>query len=311
MSTTTVDLNRRLSVLEARIGITSAKTASSSSTTQNTNVNVNERLIQLRLNYERKIAGVANSNSNSTSLLSSTNTDTTNNKELWSECIKLLKELDPDIGLTHQQQPLLYKRQQILASSSDMKNDFHQLDMILNLLLKDTRVGYCGNSGNSSSGGSAATATTSAYSSNNDSALTGADKDNDTANKAAGQSSSSEHQQQQQNKTKLKQQEEEQQRQQRSGGGSAGNNILRLDQVLQAPIVSSDYYGATNINPDELKRLEILRVKLLDLNNRSTVLSQQLRHYLECYHTTMQAVSNKIVLADEKIKSCSKSKTTK
>jgi hypothetical protein len=296
MSTTTVDLNRRLSVLEARIGITSAattRTASSSSSTQNNNNNnVNERLVQLRLNYERKIAGVvANSNNSTTSLLSSTNTSN-NNKELWIECIKLLQELDPDIGLTHQQQPLLYKRQQILASSTDMKNDFHQLNLILNLLLKDTR-GF-GNSGNSSSGGGGSETT----------AASGTDNDNDTtANKAvSGGQSSSEEQQQQQNKLKQKQQEEEQQRQQRSSaGGSGGNNILRLDQVLHAPIVSSEHYGTTNINPKELQRLEILRVKLLDLNNRSTTLSQQLRHYLECYHTTMQAVSNKIVLADEKL----------
>ncbi|KAL3913901.1 MAG: hypothetical protein SGARI_000413 [Bacillariaceae sp.] len=31
---------------------------------------------------------------------------------IWKESLKLIKELDPDIALTYQQQPLLYKRQQ-------------------------------------------------------------------------------------------------------------------------------------------------------------------------------------------------------
>jgi hypothetical protein len=335
-TTTTIDLNRRLSVLEARIGITTGTGdgASTSSRNNNTNNNaiddnVNERLLKLRLNYERKIAEAASSSVNSSTsasagVSSNTNTNTSNNatKELWIECIKLLNELDPDIGLTHQQQPLLYKRQQVLASSYDLIKDFSELNIILNLLLKGTttRKGINGiNNGTSSMGaGGGGISSNDVFKSNtavgNDGGGGGGksyNKDNDTINKAAaGQSSlslySSSEKQQQLDKSKQQNKQDEEQRrqqQQRSSASADGlqNQLLRLDQVTQAPILT-EYYAGTAINPIEQKRIETLRIKLLDLNNRTTNLSQQLRYYLECYHTTMQAVSNKIILANEKIK---------
>jgi hypothetical protein len=60
-------------------------------------------------------------------------------RETWQESLKFLKELDPDIALTHQQQPLLYKRQQLLAASSQLQIDMQQLDVILKLLTYETK----------------------------------------------------------------------------------------------------------------------------------------------------------------------------
>lgn len=55
-------------------------------------------------------------------------------KSLWKESFQLLEELDPSIGLTHQQQPLLYKRQQVLAASETLGQDMAHLAQILQLL---------------------------------------------------------------------------------------------------------------------------------------------------------------------------------
>jgi len=51
------------------------------------------------------------------------------------ESDKLMKDLDPGMALTHQQQPLLYRRQEVLASSDSLRNDMEELRKILHLLL--------------------------------------------------------------------------------------------------------------------------------------------------------------------------------
>lgn len=60
-------------------------------------------------------------------------------RETWQESLKLLKDLDPDIALTHQQQPLLYKRQQVLAAAAQLQLDMQQLDVILKLLTNEAK----------------------------------------------------------------------------------------------------------------------------------------------------------------------------
>jgi hypothetical protein len=58
-------------------------------------------------------------------------------KQLWEESDKLMRELDPGTALTHQQQiaaPILYRRQEILASAESLRRDMGQLMEILTLL---------------------------------------------------------------------------------------------------------------------------------------------------------------------------------
>jgi len=55
-------------------------------------------------------------------------------RSLWKESLALLDELHPGLGLTHQQQPLLYKRQHVLAASDSLGNDMGELAKLLPLL---------------------------------------------------------------------------------------------------------------------------------------------------------------------------------
>jgi hypothetical protein len=59
---------------------------------------------------------------------------------IWAESDALLQELHPQAGLTYQEpstrnDPILYRRQQVLASADDLKRDFGELNTIMNLLL--------------------------------------------------------------------------------------------------------------------------------------------------------------------------------
>jgi hypothetical protein len=55
-------------------------------------------------------------------------------KETWRETQELLRDLDPGVALTHQQQPLLYRRQELLASADTMSCSISELKTILHLL---------------------------------------------------------------------------------------------------------------------------------------------------------------------------------
>lgn len=55
-------------------------------------------------------------------------------RSVWKESMDLLRELDPGPGLTHQQQPLLYKRQEVLAAAETLEKDMGELAKILHLL---------------------------------------------------------------------------------------------------------------------------------------------------------------------------------
>ena len=56
-------------------------------------------------------------------------------RDTWQESEKLFQELNPGMALTHQQQPLLYRRQEILASADALRTDMEELRKILHLLL--------------------------------------------------------------------------------------------------------------------------------------------------------------------------------
>lgn len=58
-------------------------------------------------------------------------------QQLWQESDKLMMELDPGSALTHQQQiaaPLLYRRQQVLASADMMQQNMQKVHEILTLV---------------------------------------------------------------------------------------------------------------------------------------------------------------------------------
>ena len=126
-----------------------------------------------------------------------------------------MKELDPGMALTHQSQPLLYRRQEILADSDSLKQDMDELRKILHLLLTSQQA-------------------------------------------------------------------------------TAGP--LREEQVTQAPIIT-----APSISHEDQKRLDTLRIILLDISSRSKKLVSRVDNMLECYHAVMTAASEKFVLADESI----------
>ncbi|VEU39229.1 unnamed protein product [Pseudo-nitzschia multistriata] len=289
----TADLERRLSVLESRVGI-SHRNSSSSALASNIDC-VSDRLLKIRGDLERKISssstGAAPRSTNNTN--TNSNTHISQNEQSWKQIQKMLRELDPGIALTHQQQPLLYKRQQVLASSDELFKDFAELDLILKLLLTGTKID--GTEAQSSLGTAESNANNISSNRNRGGAGGSADASNATK---AGQASSSalEKQKQQQDKKKEQELSSQQQRQTQRGEPSS----IRLDQVTQAPILTQ-HMSTTATRPEDQKRMEDLRFKLHDFHNRTTALAQILRRNLECYHTVATAVSEKIVLADEQI----------
>mmetsp|Transcript_15062 Transcript_15062/g.41891 ORF Transcript_15062/g.41891 Transcript_15062/m.41891 type:complete len:310 (+) Transcript_15062:227-1156(+) len=294
LSNRTADLERRLSVLEARVGLSHRISSVAPSNGSNASIDsVDDRLAKIRVDLESKIASSSGEGAPSTI---SSNANISQNEKSWKEIQKLLRELDPGIALTHQQQPLLYKRQQILASSDELFKDFAELDLILKLLLTGTKTN--GKDTESSSAAASIASGTGAGKAKRGgvSSSTGV-ADASIASKA-GQTSSSaiEIQKQQQAKKELELQQQNQDGVQSRGGQTS----IRLDQVTQAPILTQ-HMASTATRPEDQKRMEDLRLKFMDLHNRTTVLAQTLRHHLECYHTVTTAVSEKIVLADERI----------
>jgi hypothetical protein len=311
-----LDFERRLNTLENNVGITIArKRNNQNSKTSNSNDSIDDRLAKIKRDLEGKIASAA---SEATTSSSNTNTNTSTTKtsfsssqyqqqrqqqqQSWKEIQKLLKELDPGIALTHQQQPLLYKRQQVLAVSDELTKDFGELDTILKLLLSGTKVD------------GAAAAEEGA---DNENPSTPKGKQQGITSTKKGQSSSSspqkskQQQQQQQAKKDLEIKKQQHQQQQQSdattqrSSSSGGQITLRLDQVLQAPILTPSRISA---QPAEQKRVEDLRQTFLELNERTKKLHATLRHFLECYHVATMAVSEKIILADERISSAAAAK---
>lgn len=61
-------------------------------------------------------------------------------QSIWNESDELLRELHPQAALTYQEpstrnDPIYYRKQQVLASVDDLKRDFAVLNRIMNLLL--------------------------------------------------------------------------------------------------------------------------------------------------------------------------------
>ena len=100
-------LAARLAALETKLGVASTSSQQSSS--------LSDRLTAL----EQRQATVLGSSSSTQQHL---------------ESLQLLQELDPGVALTHQQQPLLYRRQQVLAASAQLQADGKQLQELRHVL---------------------------------------------------------------------------------------------------------------------------------------------------------------------------------
>lgn len=133
-------------------------------------------------------------------------------RETWKESQTLFKDLDPGMALTHQQQPLLYRRQEVLAAASCLTQDLQELSKIMHLLQLPSKS-------------------------------------------------------------------------------------LREDQVKQAPILTQ-----YNISTNDEQRLDQLRLTMEDLATRLQTVMARTDAILESYHTIMAVASEKVVLADEAIK---------
>ena len=108
MAASEESLEARLSALEAQLGVSTC----SSEVFQN---DISSRLDALQSTLESQT--------------------TQGFRETWQESQKLFRELDPGMALTHQQQPLLYRRQEVLAASDSLQTDMEELGKILHLLL--------------------------------------------------------------------------------------------------------------------------------------------------------------------------------
>jgi hypothetical protein len=299
-----LDFERRLNALENNVGITIARKRNNENNNKSNNNNkfesIDDRMAKIKLDLERKFARAA---SEATGTSPSTGNTIGNNtlnsavvhqrqqsQQSWKEIQKLLRDLDPGIALTHQQQPLLYKRQQVLAVSDELANDFSELDGILKLLMSGTRVDGAADA--RGGGGDAAPHTSRKI-------PKGGGPTSSSSSSSSPQKSKQQQQQQQAKKDleqKLKQQQQPPYDTTTVASHRSSGDTLRLDQVLRAPILTPAAQP-----PAEQKRVADLQHVLRGLGERTDALRARLRHFLECYHVATMAVSEKIVLADERI----------
>ena len=304
-----LDFERRLNALENNVGITIARKRNNENNNNNDKFeSIDDRMAKIKLDLERKFARAASEATGTSpstgNTIGNNNTNTLNSavvvhqrqqsQQSWKEIQKLLRDLDPGIALTHQQQPLLYKRQQVLAVSDELANDFSELDGILKLLMSGTRVDGAADA----RGGAGDTAP------HNSRKIPKGGGPTSSSSSSSSPQKSKQQQQQQQAKKDLEQKLKQQQQQQQQppydtttvASHRSSGDTLRLDQVLRAPILTPAAQP-----PAEQKRVADLQHVLRGLGERTDALGARLRHFLECYHVATMAVSEKIVLADERI----------
>jgi uncharacterized protein YjcR len=111
-------LEHRLRVLEAQLGVHESPTASKDNEKTTEQKDLISRLEALEGQY-----------------MSLTDSSL---RQTWAESDKLMQELDPGDALTHQQQfaaPILYRKQELLASAETFMHDIGQIGDIMKLLL--------------------------------------------------------------------------------------------------------------------------------------------------------------------------------
>jgi hypothetical protein len=113
-------LESRLSALETQLGVNDYATTSKDN---ETNVTTEDKDLISRLEgLEGQFMSLTDSSF----------------RQTWAESFKLMIELDPGSALTHQSlfaAPILYRKQELLASADTFKHDMEQVGDILKLLL--------------------------------------------------------------------------------------------------------------------------------------------------------------------------------
>lgn len=108
-------MEARLAALETKLGLRSSSSSTISAASNSAENNMETRLSTLQRTMEEQT--------------------TPEFRSVMKESWQLLDDLDPGAGLTHQQQPLLYKRQEVLASADTLQRDLNELSHIWHLLL--------------------------------------------------------------------------------------------------------------------------------------------------------------------------------
>jgi uncharacterized protein YjcR len=195
-------LEHRLRVLEAQLGVHESPTASKDNEKTTEQKDLISRLEALEGQY-----------------MSLTDSSL---RQTWAESDKLMQELDPGDALTHQQQfaaPILYRKQELLASAETFMHDIGQIGDIMKLLL--------------------------------------------------------------------------------IGQPPITEGDLKEEHVTQAPILTA----TPCISEEDQQRMDAVQQQMGDLQARTAVAADRLDRLLNNYHTLISAASEKMVLADEELRS--------
>ena len=119
-SANTVMLHLRVQQMELLLGLYDSTTKTETGADQETSIvsspNVEQRIAALEQQYTQTSAAL---------------------QEDWKTIDQLLQELSPGTALTHQRQvvaPIIYRKQEVLASASSLQTNIQHVQQILNLL---------------------------------------------------------------------------------------------------------------------------------------------------------------------------------
>ena len=183
----------------------------------------------------------------------------------WNEMNQYLQDLDPGAALTHQQSiggPLIYRRQEVLASADELKRNMQYVSEILNLLMIGQNMPPLTLSSSSS-------ATTSAASS-------GAGIRSSGGSSSTNSSSSSS----------------------KPVAASSNDGMISEMHVTKAPILLT----APALSREQQDELVALGERLQLLRDRVDASSTQLDRLVTGYQDVITAISEKLVLLDEELR---------
>ena len=186
----------------------------------------------------------------------------------WNEMNQYLQDLDPGAALTHQQSiggPLIYRRQEVLASADELKRNMQYVSEILNLLMIGQNMPPLTFTSSSSS-----SATTSAASSG-----VGIRRSGGSSSSTNSSSSSS-----------------------KPVAASSNDGMISEMHVTKAPILLT----APALSREQQDELVALGERLQLLRDRVDASSTHLDRLVTGYQDVITAISEKLVLLDEELR---------
>jgi len=275
-----MSLNARLSTLEMKLGIIA-------SSSDGTNKKKNDPRHQMISDMD--VASRLDALQGAIEKSMTTSTTTNDLKTSWMESCTLLKELDPGEGLTYQQQPLLYKRQELLAVAPQLKQDFQHLSTLIGLLHTTPSSAASGIGGGGIYQGQQRTMGGTMTTTGDGSSGTGGKPPSNRPPPSSSTSalSSSHHR----HTSSV------------SSAGSSGSTSyptpLTEDVITQASVLTTTTF---QISMEDQRRLDTLKIQMEDLNQRTQKVMIQFHQMLEIYHVIMTAASEKCILFDETLR---------